>query len=82
MMGELVSARPHFEQVAALYNSEQHRPLISQYGQDPGMAGFIAGAFSLWLLGYAEQAQQWSDRAVMLARAAAHVHSLSIALVF
>jgi hypothetical protein len=26
-MGELVSARPHFKQIAALYNVEQHRTI-------------------------------------------------------
>ena len=35
VMGELVSARPHFEQIAALYNVEQHRPLIFQYRTRP-----------------------------------------------
>jgi predicted ATPase len=81
-MGELVSARAHFEQVAALYTVEQHRPLMIQYGQDPGMDGLSAGALVLWLLGYVEQARRWSDRAVMLAREAAHAYILSSALMF
>jgi hypothetical protein len=42
-LGELVSARAHFEQIAALYNAEQHRPLTSQYGQDPGPAALVLG---------------------------------------
>src|SRR5262249_23974832 len=81
-LGELVSARAHFEQVAALYNVEHHRPLTFQYAQDPGPAGLIAGAFDLWLLGFGEQARQWSDQAVMLAREAAHAHSLAYTLSF
>src|SRR5262249_39706996 len=82
VMGELVAARPHFEQIAALYNVEQHRPLMFQYPVDPGAAGLSMGAIDLWLLGYAEQARRWSDRALVLAREAAHANSLAYSLVF
>ncbi len=81
-MGELVTARPHFEQIAALYSPEQHRPLTFQYGQDPGSAGLSAGAFDLWLLGYVEQARRWSEQALTLGREASHAHSLAYSLVF
>ena len=81
-MGDLLSARPHFEQIAALYNLEQHRSLTFRYGQDPGQAGLSAGAVLLWLLGYPEQAWRWSRRAVMLAQEASHSHSLAFSLVF
>src|SRR5262249_53687362 len=77
VMGELVSARAHFEQIAALYTVEQHRPLTFQYAQDPGSAGLSIGALDLWLLGYVEQARRWNDRALMLAREAAHANSLA-----
>jgi predicted ATPase len=81
LLGKLVAARPHYEQIAALYNVEQHRPLTFQYGLDPGPAGLPAGAFDLWLLGYVEQARQWGERALLLARAAAHAYTLAYALV-
>ncbi|MBI1881000.1 MAG: AAA family ATPase, partial [Chloroflexi bacterium] len=81
-MGELLSARPHFEQIAALYNPEQHRPLTFRYGQDPGQAGLSAGALVLWLLGYPEQARRWSNQAIILAQEASHSHSLAFSLVF
>jgi predicted ATPase len=79
-MGELVSARPHFEQIAALYNLEQHHPMAFEYTQDPGPAGLISGALDLWLLGYQQQARRWNDRAVMLAREPAHVYTLAFTL--
>jgi predicted ATPase len=82
VMGELVAARPHFEQIAALYNPAQHRPLTFQYAQDPGPAGLISGALELWLLGYPEQARRWSDRALGLAREATHAYTLAYTLVF
>jgi DNA-binding SARP family transcriptional activator/predicted ATPase len=81
-MGELVSARAHFEQIAALYNVEQHRPLTFQYGQDPGMAGLSGRALVLWLLGYPEQARRSSDQAIILGREATHAHSLAGCLHF
>jgi predicted ATPase/class 3 adenylate cyclase len=81
-LGELVAARPHFEQIAALYTVEQHRPLIFQYAQDPGPAGLSTGAFVLWLLGYVEQARRWSERALVLAREAAHPYTLAFTLIF
>jgi len=81
-LGELVSARGHFEQIAALYNPEQHRPLTFHYGQDPGMAGLSGLALDLWLLGYPEQARRSSDQAIILGREAFHAHSLASALIF
>ena len=39
------------------------------------------GALNLWLLGYVEQARRWSERAVMLAREAAHAQTLAHTLV-
>jgi len=81
-MGELVAARPHFEQIAALYNVEQHRPLALEYVIDPGPAGLCFGAFDLWLLGYVEQARRWSDRALVLAREGAHAFTLAYTLIF
>jgi tetratricopeptide (TPR) repeat protein len=75
-MGELVAARPHFEQIVALYTVEHHRPLTFQYGQDPGPTGLALGALDLWLLGYPDQARQWSERAILLAREAAHPYTL------
>jgi predicted ATPase len=82
VMGELVSARAHFEQIAALYNMEQHRPLTFQYAQDPGSAGLIAGALDLWLLGYPEQARRWNDQAIILGREASHADTLAYTLGF
>lgn len=79
-IGELVAARPHFEQIATLYKPEQHRPLAFLYGQDPGASGLASGALTFWLLGYPEQARRWSDEAIMIAREAAHPVTLAYSL--
>ena len=51
-----------------------------QYPQEPGSAGLIVGALDVWLLGYSEQARRWSDRAIILAREAAHAYTLAFTL--
>ena len=61
---------------------EQHRPLTFQYAQDPGPAGLIVGALDLWLLGCGEQARRWNERALLLAREAAHAFTLAYTLIF
>ena len=53
-----------------------------QYTQDPGSAGLILGALDLWLLGYVEQARRWNERALGLAREAAHAFTLAYTLIF
>ncbi len=49
-------------------------------GHDPGMCCRIFAAYSLWYLGYPEQACQRGQAAVDLARAVAHPYSLAMAL--
>jgi len=82
VMGKLVTARPHLEQVTALYNPKQHRPLNFQYAVEPGVPGLIGGALDLWLLGYVEQGQQWNDQAIILGREASHAFTLAYTLGF
>jgi predicted ATPase len=81
LLGELVAARAHFEQIAALYTVEQHRPMTFQYGVDPGLSGLSSGALVLWLLGYVGKARQWSERAQLLAHEGAHPFTLAYTLV-
>ena len=78
-LGEFVPALAHQQQAIALYRPQQHRPLVSAYGVDFGIV-FSAVAFTLWYLGYAEQALKSSDKAITLARELSHPHSLALAL--
>jgi DNA-binding NtrC family response regulator/predicted ATPase/class 3 adenylate cyclase len=59
--GELALAREHMEQALALYDPQQHRSQVF-YGQDPGLACLAYAAWTLWLLGYADQARQKSQQ--------------------
>ena len=75
-LGELIPARASLEQGMALYNPQQHHALAFHYGQDPGVTALSYAAYSLWPLGYPDQALQRSHEALTLARALSHPLSL------
>jgi TOMM system kinase/cyclase fusion protein len=82
-LGELVSAREHIEQVIALYDHKKHRYLAFRYGAfDPGVACLSFVAWSLWHLGYPDQALQRTQEALTLAQEIAHPFSRGFALFF
>ena len=77
-LGELVSARDHFEQGLALYDSQKRR--TQKALQDPGVACQSYLAVALWLLGYPDQALKTSRDALDLAHKLDHPFSLMYAL--
>jgi predicted ATPase len=81
--GEFAAARAHLEQGRALYDPQQHRSHALLYGgHDPGVCCLSHGAWSLWILGYPDQALQSVREALTLAHELTHPHSLAIALFF
>ena len=67
-LGELASARAHLEQGIALYDPQQHRSLAFLYrARAPGCAARPMLAWTLWMLGYPDQALQRSHEALTLA---------------
>ncbi|MCP5081143.1 MAG: adenylate cyclase, partial [Alphaproteobacteria bacterium] len=56
----------------ALYDREQHRSLAYVYGQDIGVVCQQWSAWTLWFLGYPDQALNMSREAVHLARETSH----------
>ncbi len=81
-LGELRSAMAHLEQGVALYEPERCRPLAFSRGFDPGVVGLSRAAWTLWMLGYAEQALTISHQALSLADELSHPSSLAFALFF
>ena len=77
--GEFVSAREHVELGIALYDRQQHRSHLLEYGQDPGAGCLCYAAWSLWILGYPAQALKRSQEALSLAQELDHPFSLAIA---
>jgi predicted ATPase len=81
--GELAAARGHLEQGMALYDLEEHRSHAFLYGgHDPGSCCQSYTAWTVWALGYPDQALQASRRALALARELAHPASLAAAFSF
>ena len=79
-LGEFASSRKHCEAGMALYDPQQHRPHVALYGQDPGVGCLYFGAWTLWYLGYPDQALKSSEQALTLARESLHPFSPAWAL--
>ena len=77
-LGEFVPARAHLEQGIALYDPTKRR--AHRAVQDPGVVCFCFLAFTLWALGYPDQALRRSHEALALARELSHPFSLVFAL--
>ena len=67
-LGEYATALEHLEQLNTLYNPNTHRPLSVQYGENLKTAGGALVAWTLWYLGYPEQASKASDEALHFAQ--------------
>jgi predicted ATPase len=78
LAGDWVSAQSHLDRAIALYNPQQHRGHAFLYGgHDPGVCCLGHAAWSLWLLGYPEQALRRSQESLALARELSHPTTLA-----
>jgi predicted ATPase len=76
-LGEFAPARAHLEQGIALHDPRKPR---RAYGIDFGVFCRSWMAWTLWLLGYADQALQESHAALTLAQEQSHPFSVALAL--
>jgi predicted ATPase len=81
-LGDPASAYTHLVQGIALYDPQQHRVHAFLYGEDTGVVCRSHAAWTLWWLGYPDQALVQSHEAVTLAQQVAHPFSLGYALSF
>ena len=79
-LGELAQARALFEQGLGYYDSQQHSALAVLYGTDLAVTGRAWLAWTLWLLGYPDQAEQHSRAALTLAQELGYALTLGSAL--
>ena len=70
------------EKAIAIHNPERHASTAFAYGQDSGVVCRSQAAFSLWFLGYPDQASRLNEEAVALAERLNHPYSLAAALDF
>jgi adenylate cyclase len=81
--GEFVAARSHLQHCQQLYDSQQHLSHALFYGgADPGVGAHCFMAWTLWYLGYADQALAQGRAATALAQSLAHPYSRAFALNF
>lgn len=77
--GDLRNAHEHQERARVLYNPDRHRTHAITYGMDPGYA-LTLSAWSLWYLGFPDQANMRSREALALAKKISHPFSLACTL--
>jgi predicted ATPase len=76
-MGELLRAREHLEMAIPLYDRERHRPLFGFRGIDRGASCLSYAAWTLWQLGYADQALKRGKEALALAQELSQPYGLA-----
>ncbi len=80
--GEFVPAREHLEQGITFHDSRQQRKYDLSYGIEAGVIILSQLAWTLWFLGYPNQALQRIDEALARARKVSHPFTLALALNF
>jgi predicted ATPase len=78
--GEFPPARAHLEQDIALDNPQRRCSHAALYGLDPGIACLSHAAWTLWVLGYPEQALKRAYQALTVAKELSHPLSVAWAL--
>ena len=76
-LGALSAARPHLEECIARYMPDQRRASVFRMGQNPGVVCRAYAAWTLWLLGYPDQALAHILEALTLAYELLHPVSLA-----
>jgi predicted ATPase len=79
-LGELTAARTCLEQGIVLYDLQRHQAYAVMHGVDPGVVCLCHAAFTLWLLGYPDQALQRGHETLALAQELGHPYSLAFGL--
>ncbi|WP_225569998.1 AAA family ATPase [Pseudomonas sp. Y24-6] len=77
--GDLRNALEHHERARVLYNPDRQRTHAITYGMDPGYA-LTFSAWSLWYLGFPDQASMRSREALALTKKISHPISLAFTL--
>jgi hypothetical protein len=78
LTGNFAEAIVHYDQVLALYDPVEHRPLATRFIQDPRVAALIWRSRAMWALGYPEAAFAGTERALREARETGNPASLKL----
>jgi DNA-binding SARP family transcriptional activator len=78
---ELSAGRVHLEQCVALWDAQRDHDLMETFGADTGVLALNWLTWSLWGLGYPDQALRCSQEALACARGLAHPFTVGLALI-
>jgi predicted ATPase len=78
--GEIARALVHANEAIALNNPDTQQEHIRSFGYDGRVINLTGAAWSLWCLGYPEQALARMKEALAIARELAHPYSMTMAL--
>ena len=81
-LGDFAQAQERFEKAFSLYEPERHLDDAFLYAQNPGVAMRCFAAWSLWYLGYPDQAMVRMEEALRLARELSEPHGLAHSRLF
>jgi class 3 adenylate cyclase/predicted ATPase len=81
-LGEVTAAQSSLDEAAAAYAPDRQCALPFRFGQDPAVSSLSYSAWSLWGLGYPDQALRRSDEAQALAEQLASPVSIAASLVY
>lgn len=80
--GRFARAQEHLQQAVNVYDVQRHDVHTTIYAQDTGIYCGVRLAWTLWYLGYPDQARERCEEAIALAQALAHPFSLQMVLTF
>jgi tetratricopeptide (TPR) repeat protein len=80
--GETTRASEQLQQFLSQYDPERHGTSAHKFGQDHFVACASYLTLGLWFLGFTDQAQRHSERAIEYARSLNHTHTLQFALAY
>jgi predicted ATPase len=80
LTGHIAEGRAHYDQVIALYDPKEHRPLAMRFGQDVLASILPFRALAIWAHGFPDAALADADRVVKHAREISHEASLLLTL--
>jgi predicted ATPase len=79
-LGEFTRSEEHLRKLIEFYDYREHHAGVPYYGIDPGVNGLIWLALVMWVRGFPDQAERYSQEAIDLARILEHPFSLTAAL--
>jgi predicted ATPase len=82
LRGDIVEGREHLDQSIMFYDAAEHRQLAARFGEDQKVAHLCWRAWTLWMLGYPDNALEDSEQSIEDAEEISQAGTLMFALNF